>query len=121
MPLTASQKTVRGPHPPTLLLDEIDEMDQAIFDAAKGQPMPQKNWQGDIIRPDDGDVLDLAVPGQDLRARVRSGSRRRTLPIFTWCYKDTSNPIDGWLDQETIDQKKPGDPRRDVAGGVRPG
>ena len=51
MPLTASQKTVRGPHPPSLLLDEIDEMDQAIFDAALGQPMPQKNWQGDIIRP----------------------------------------------------------------------
>src|SRR3954471_517731 len=51
MPLTASQKTVRGPHPPTLLLDEIDEMDQAIFDAAKGQPMPQKNWKGDIVRP----------------------------------------------------------------------
>src|SRR6478609_9146345 len=33
-PLTASQKTVRGPHPPFLLLDEIDEMDQDILDAA---------------------------------------------------------------------------------------
>ena len=27
-------------------------------------------------------------------------------PIFSWCYKDTSNPIDGWLDQETIEQKR---------------
>ena len=51
MPLTASQKSVRGPHPPSLLLDEIDEMDLEIFDAALGQPMPQENWQGDIIRP----------------------------------------------------------------------
>ena len=51
MPLTASQKTVRGPHPPSLLLDEIDEMDLAIFDASLGQPMPQENWKGDIIRP----------------------------------------------------------------------
>ena len=51
MPLTASQKSVRGPHPPTLLLDEIDEMDLPILDAALGQPLPQENWQGEIIRP----------------------------------------------------------------------
>lgn len=51
MPLTASQKTVRGPHPPSLLLDEIDEMDLAIFDASLGQPMPQENWRGETIRP----------------------------------------------------------------------
>ena len=48
-PLTASQKTVRGPHPPMLLLDEIDEMDVEILESAKGQPMPQKNYRGEII------------------------------------------------------------------------
>src|SRR4029077_5714705 len=51
MPLTASQKSVRGPHPPTLLLDEIDEMEIGILDAALGQPLPQENWQGEVIRP----------------------------------------------------------------------
>lgn len=45
-PLTASQRTVRGPHPARLLLDEIDEMDKDILHAAMGQPMPQKNWLG---------------------------------------------------------------------------
>jgi hypothetical protein len=45
-PLTASQKTVRGPHPARLLLDEIDEMEPAILHAAMGQPMRQKNWMG---------------------------------------------------------------------------
>lgn len=50
-PLTASQKTVRGPHPPFLILDEIDEMDIDILDAALGQPMPQKNYLGQIIEP----------------------------------------------------------------------
>lgn len=45
-PLTASQKTVRGPHPPFLLLDEIDEMDEDILNAALGQPMPQMNYLG---------------------------------------------------------------------------
>src|SRR6266702_480241 len=50
-PLTASQKTVRGPHPPFLLLDEIDEMELAILDAALGQPFPQKNYLGEIVKP----------------------------------------------------------------------
>lgn len=50
-PLTASQKTVRGPHPPFLILDEIDEMDLDILDAALGQPMPQKNYLGEILNP----------------------------------------------------------------------
>ena len=48
-PLTASQKTVRGPHPPFLLLDEIDEMDPEILESAKGQPMPQKNYLGEVV------------------------------------------------------------------------
>src|SRR3954470_12855838 len=51
MPLTASQKSVRGPHPPELLLGEIDERPLPILDAALGQPMPQKNWLGEVIRP----------------------------------------------------------------------
>lgn len=50
-PLTASQRTVRGPHPALLLLDEIDEMELAILDAALGQPMPQKNYLDEIINP----------------------------------------------------------------------
>ena len=49
-PLTASQRTVRGPHPPRLLLDEIDEMDEAILEGALGQPMPQRNWRGELIQ-----------------------------------------------------------------------
>ena len=105
MPLTASQKTVRGPHPPTLLLDEIDEMDQAIFDAAKGQPMPQKNWQGDIVRPQTAMSSTWQYPDKTFAAEYLR-FQEEDLPIFTWCYKDTSNPIDGWLDQETIDQKR---------------
>ncbi len=45
-PLPASQTTVRGPHPPLQLLDEIDEMELAIYDAAMGQAMPQENHWG---------------------------------------------------------------------------
>jgi hypothetical protein len=34
--LMASQKSVRGPHPQRLRLDEVDEMDLALFEAAQG-------------------------------------------------------------------------------------
>jgi hypothetical protein len=105
MPLTASQKTVRGPHPPTLLLDEIDEMDQAIFDAAKGQPMPQKNWQGDIVRPQTAMSSTWQYPDKTFASEY-ARFQEENLPIYTWCYQDTSNPVDGWLDQETIAQKR---------------
>lgn len=37
--LNASQQSVRGPHPLRLRLDEVDEMDLKIFEAAQGQPM----------------------------------------------------------------------------------
>lgn len=48
-PLTASQKTVRGPHPARLQVDEVDEVDYPILQAAFGQPMPQRNWMGVLI------------------------------------------------------------------------
>ena len=104
-PLTASQKTVRGPHPPFLLLDEIDEMDLDILDAALGQPMPQRNYLGEIIRP----YTVLCSTWQNPEGTFTEIKRRfeeRDLPIKTWCYKDSANPIDGWLTQETIDAKR---------------
>jgi hypothetical protein len=105
MPLTASQKTVRGPHPPSLLLDEIDEMDLAIFDASLGQPMPQENWQGRKISPMTAMTSTWQYPDKTF-AVVQERFVERDEHIYRWCYKDTSNPVDGWLDQETIDQKR---------------
>ena len=105
MPLTASQKSVRGPHPPTLLLDEIDEMEIGILDAALGQPLPQENWQGEVIRPQTTMSSTWQYPDKTFFT-VLQRFQEKGDPIFTWCYKDTANPIDGWLDQETIDEKK---------------
>jgi hypothetical protein len=104
-PLTASQKTVRGPHPPTLLLDEIDEMDQAIFDAAKGQPMPQLNYLGEVVKAHTAMSSTWQYPDKTFASEYKR-FKENGLPIFTWCYKDTSNPVDGWLDPDFVEQKK---------------
>ena len=104
-PLTASQKTVRGPHPPFLLLDEIDEMDQAILDAALGQPMPQKNWNGEWIKPQTTMSSTWQYADKTF-ANVYRHHQENDLPIYTWCYRETSNPVDGWLDPAFIEEKK---------------
>ena len=49
-PLPASETTVRGPHPPLQLLDEIDEMDYKIYNSSLGQAMEQENALGQTVR-----------------------------------------------------------------------
>lgn len=104
-PLTASQKTVRGPHPPTLLLDEIDEMELAILDAALGQPLPQKNWLGRVVQP----YTVMCSTWQNPEGTFTTIKRRfeeRGMPMKAWCYRESANEVDGWLSQETIEAKK---------------
>jgi hypothetical protein len=104
-PLTASQKAVRGPHPPRLILDEIDEMDYEILESAKGQPMPQPNHVGARIPQQTmmGSTLQYA---DGTMAKEMHRFRDEGLPIFEWCYKDTMWAKDGWLDEEFVEQKK---------------
>lgn len=109
-PLTASQRTVRGPHPPRLLLDEIDEMDLPILDAALGQPMPQKNWLGVTI-PAQTTMGSTWQYADGTFTTVRKRFVDNNLPIFTWCYRESANPHDGWLSPEFIEQKKREIPR----------
>jgi hypothetical protein len=104
-PLTASQKTVRGPHPPDLLLDEIDEMDEDILNAALGQPMPQKNYAGEIIPAHTAMSSTWQYPDKTF-AHVYQRFQENDLPIMTWCYRESANPIDGWLDPAFVEQKK---------------
>ena len=85
--------------------DEIDEMDEDILNAALGQPMPQTNYLGEIIKP----YTILCSTWQNSDSTFEHKYREfqeKGLPIKTWCYRESANPIDGWLTQETIDQKK---------------
>lgn len=110
-PLTASQRTVRGPHPPFLLLDEIDEMDIEILDAALGQPLPQYNkklqW---INEPYTVMCSTWQRPAGTMTEIMRRAEERR-IPVYRWCYREAANPVDGWLTQKAIDGKKAAIPK----------
>jgi hypothetical protein len=111
IPLTASQKTVRGPHPPFLLLDEIDEMELKILDAALGQPMEQENWTGDLLLP--YTVLCSTWQNPDgTFTEIMGRAIAEGWAIYPWCYRESQIKIlpdgstDGWLTQRQIDEKK---------------
>lgn len=83
-PLTASQKSVRGPHPARLLLDEIDEMDPEILESAKGQPMPQPNWLGVRI-PQQTIMVSTLQYADGTMMKEMARFKDEDLPIFEWC------------------------------------
>lgn len=103
--LTASQTSVRGPHPPRLRMDEIDEMDLAILDSALGQPMEQVNYAGLTIPTQTVMSSTHQYPDKTMSEMIRR-SKAQGFPLYEWCWRDTSNPVDGWLTQKGIDRAR---------------
>lgn len=103
--LTASQTSVRGPHPPRLRMDEIDEMEQAILDAALGQPMEQMNYLGQMVPTQTVMSSTHQYPDKTMSTMLKRAAEQG-FPVHEWCYKETSNPTDGWLTQKAIDRAK---------------
>ena len=103
-PLPASETTVRGPHPPLQLLDEIDEMDYKIYNSSLGQAMEQENALGQTVR----EYIVASSTWQNpegTMTKVIEDARDRGLPVFTWCYKELLEPH-GWMSKRFIENKK---------------
>ncbi len=102
--LTASQKSVRGPHPLRLRMDEADEMDIRIIDAAMGQTMKTD--------PDRDPQIILASTHHRESGTMTELLKRaaeRGWPVRRWCYRETlvdeDNP-GSWLLHENIAAKR---------------
>ena len=98
--LLASQRSVRGPHPQRLRLDEIDEMDVDILDSAMGQPMPSKTVDSQVVMSSTHQYPDKTMSEMLKRAGMMG------YPVHEWCWKETSNPVDGWLTKTHIDRTR---------------
>ena len=103
-PLPASQTTVRGPHPPLQLLDEIDEMDYEIYQAALGQAMEQLNTHGQVI--DEYIVASSTWQNPEgTMTAVVDDARTRGHPVFSWCIEELRRPH-GWMSDRFIETKR---------------
>lgn len=98
--LMASQRSVRGPHPQILLLDEVDEMDLDIFEASLGQPMSKDGIPATTIMSSTWQYPDATF------AKVMQRAEQNGWPINQWCYKESASEPDGWLPQSDIDMRR---------------
>ena len=98
--LMASQTSVRGPHNPRLRIDEVDECDIRIVDAALGQPMSREGVPAQTV---------LSSTHQNADGTMTELLRRaaeKDWPVFEWCWRESSALPHGWLSQEEITRKK---------------
>lgn len=98
--LTASQKSARGAHPLALLIDEVDELDLKLFDAAMGQTMDMHGYTGRTIISSTHQHADGTMTAVLKRAQERSHWQK-----FEWCWKETLEPH-GWLTTQQVNRKR---------------
>lgn len=103
--LMASQTSVRGPHPQRLRLDEIDEMDLPILEAAQGQPMQGKRGRQAGVQVQTVMSSTHQHPDGTMSTILKRASEKGW-PIHEWCFRESSNPIDGWLTEAEIEVKR---------------
>lgn len=99
--LTASQASVRGPHPQRLRLDEVDEIDWPIYEAAMGQAMSSKGISAQT-------TLSSTLQYSDgTFTKVLNLAAERGWPTYRWCWRESSVRNGGWLtDDEVRDKQK---------------
>ena len=73
--------------------NEIDEMDLKILDASLGQPMPNHK-----LGIETQTVLSSTLHYPDgPMVEMMGRAAERGWPVHTWCYRESNNPVDGWL------------------------
>ena len=97
--LMASQKSARGPHPQRLRLDEIDEMDLAILEAAQGQPMDGRGILSQTVMSSTHQY-----PDKTMTEMINRGEENGW-PIFEWCWRENLEPH-GWLTKSMVERKQ---------------
>jgi hypothetical protein len=91
--LAASQKSVSGPHPQSLNLDEVDEMDDGVLEQALSQPQEKNGIPSQLTMSSTNHVAFGNMEMHLERARANENSK-----IFQWCYDAETEALTrgGW-------------------------
>lgn len=96
----ASSTSVRGPHPQRLRLDECDEMELEILDAAMGQPMGTAKVAKQTVMSSTHHYPDATF------TEILKRAEEKHWPLYEWCYQESSAHPDGWLNIDEILSKQ---------------
>ena len=80
--LTASSKSVRGPHPQKLKLDEVDEFEDRIYEAALLIPKSKKSIRASV------QIYSTMHKAYGLMNRVITEAAQSGYKIYKWCVFD---------------------------------
>ena len=98
--LAASQKSVRGPHPQRLRLDEVDEMAPEIFDASLGQPKANYGIPDQVVASST-----LHHPF-GMMSELIDDRENRGAALYQWCVEEVRLPGGFWADDEIARKQK---------------
>lgn len=97
--LAASPKSVRGPHPQKLRLDELDEMARSIYDASLGQPKAKAGIKDNIV------ISSTLHHAFGLMTEVIDEREKTGAKLYQWCVEEVRDPRGFWSDEE-IERKQ---------------
>jgi hypothetical protein len=97
--LMASQASIRGLHVARLRLDEVDEIDLALLDAAMGQPMIQRGIAKQTVMSSTQQYADGTMAAIVKRAKEKGWA------YHEWDYRASLKPH-GWLDPAEVASKR---------------
>ncbi|OFW61819.1 MAG: hypothetical protein A2Z35_06185 [Actinobacteria bacterium RBG_19FT_COMBO_36_27] len=92
--LAASPKSVRGPHPQKLRLDELDEMDRVIYDAALGQPKSNHGIKDNVV------ISSTLHHAFGLMTEVIDEREKIGARLYKWCVEEVREPRGFWTNDE---------------------
>ena len=99
--LTASARIIRGLHPARLLIDEVDELDWRLFQAASGQTMrdQERGIETQTVIASTHQYPDGTMTKVLQMAAERGWSRH------SYCWRETVQPH-GWLEPSEVARKR---------------
>ena len=100
--LMASQKSVRGPHPQRLRMDEVDEMELELFEAAQGQPMDARGLKAQTVVSSTHQYPDGTM------TELLKRANEKDWPVYEWCWRESLGSLEepGWLSLDMVERKK---------------
>lgn len=98
--LMASSTSVRGPHIQRLRMDEIDEMNLRILNAALGQPMSRDGVKAQTVLSSTHHYADGTM------TEILKRANEKRWGVYEWCWRESYAEGKGWLDYSEVEDKR---------------